>query len=90
MEVGQAIIETREEAHGDYQAQASFAQYLKSAMRAGEKWKSLSAPQHETLEMIAVKISRILNGNPNDPDHWRDISGYATLITNLLTKGTHL
>jgi hypothetical protein len=29
------------------------------------------------LEMIAHKIARVLNGNPDHHDHWHDISGYA-------------
>jgi hypothetical protein len=33
----------------------------------------------EALEMICTKIARILSGNPNDPDHWKDIAGYAEL-----------
>jgi hypothetical protein len=87
---GQAVIEEREATHGDYRSQAFFAQRVKEEMHGQGGWAKLTAPQKETLEMIAVKMSRILHGNPNEPDHWRDISGYATLITNLLTKGTHL
>jgi hypothetical protein len=38
-----------------------------------------------------MKMSRILCGNPNEPDHWRDIAGYATLIENILVHGkSHL
>lgn len=32
------------------------------------------------FEMIAHKIARILNGDPNYADNWHDIAGYATLI----------
>lgn len=87
---GQQVIEERETAHGDYHLQATFAQALKQEFHQHEGWKKLNYEQRESLDMIAVKISRILNGNPNDADHWRDIAGYATLTTNLLTKGTHL
>lgn len=89
-DTGQQVIEDREAAHGDYAKQASVAVALKLLMRQSPGWLKLSSPQQESLDMIAVKTSRILHGNPNEPDHWRDISGYATLITNLLTKGTHL
>lgn len=40
--------------------------------------------QIECLEMIAHKIGRILNGDPNYGDSWRDISGYATLVADRL------
>jgi hypothetical protein len=88
--LGQMIIEEREEAHGDYRAQAAMAQKLKDQIRASPGYGGLTFPQKESVDMIAVKISRILNGNPNEPDHWQDIAGYATLVANLLTKGTHL
>lgn len=88
----QQIIESRESSHGDYRKQAAMAQALKCIVNdpAVRENSELSDAQRESLDMICVKISRILNGNPNEPDHWRDIAGYATLISNLLTKGTHL
>ena len=45
---------------------------------------SLSPQQQEALEMICHKIARIVAGNPNFVDHWRDIAGYATLVANEL------
>jgi len=30
--------------------------------------------------MIAHKIARIINGDPNHLDSWHDIAGYATLV----------
>lgn len=40
----------------------------------------------EALAMIATKIARIVNGNSDDPDHWRDIAGYAELVVHHLEK----
>ena len=34
--------------------------------------------------MIMHKISRILNGDPNYVESWRDISGYAELVVKEL------
>lgn len=48
------------------------------------KWDSLSSDQQEALEMIAHKIARILNGNPNKIDSWEDIAGYAILVAERL------
>jgi hypothetical protein len=37
-------------------------------------------PVHrEALDMIALKLSRILSGQANFKDHWDDIAGYAKL-----------
>ena len=55
-------------------------------MRLTDNWEELSPAQKESLEMIVHKIARILNGDPNYADSWHDISGYATLIDNALTK----
>ena len=43
--------------------------------------------QAEALEMIAHKIGRIVNGDPNYADSWIDIAGYAKLVADRL-QGT--
>jgi hypothetical protein len=40
--------------------------------------------QRESLEMIAHKISRIVNGDANYMDSWVDIAGYAQLVIDKL------
>jgi len=50
-------------------------------------WHELDADQQEALEMIAHKIARILNGDPNYVDSWVDIAGYAKLVADRLAKG---
>jgi len=42
--------------------------------------------QDEALDMIAHKIGRIVNGDPDYEDSWRDIAGYATLVADRLLK----
>lgn len=49
-----------------------------------KKWVSLASDQKESLEMIAHKIGRILNGDPNYSDSWHDIAGYAKLVGDRL------
>ena len=44
----------------------------------------LSRSQKEALDMIAHKIGRILNGDPNYADSWIDIAGYAKLVADEL------
>lgn len=84
----QVVIEKREHSHGDYLHQARMAQDLKKIFR--DAGRQLSPEQSESLDMIAVKLSRILTGNPNEADHWVDIAGYATLISNMLRSGNAL
>lgn len=78
------ILKTRAKTHGDYAEVAETAQALKSIMRDTENWQHLQPIMRESLEMHATKIARILNGNPYEPDHWQDIAGYATLVSDTL------
>lgn len=48
-------------------------------LEIAHKWDQLSPAHKEALEMIAHKIGRILNGDPNYDDSWHDIAGYAKL-----------
>jgi hypothetical protein len=76
------IVQEREGTHGPYALQASFAQNLKKAFRGTPGYDRLNDGESESLDMIAVKISRILHGNPHEPDHWNDIAGYCRLAVN--------
>jgi len=40
---------------------------------------------YEALHMIAMKVSRLVNGNIRDSDGWLDMAGYAMLVHNHLT-----
>lgn len=91
-------LQTRDTTHGHYPYVARTIQEMKELARIAEERARdanpdkvrLNPAQWEGLEMILHKIGRILNGDPNTADHWHDIAGYATLNSNLITKGTHL
>lgn len=53
-------------------------------VKINAKYTSMHADQMEALEMIVHKIGRILNGDPDYSDSWRDIAGYATLVADRL------
>ncbi len=78
MEV-EKLLENRGGTYGKYTSVSQISQDLKKVMRESPNYKVMPAPFQESLDMIANKISRILNGNPLYEDSWRDISGYATL-----------
>ena len=73
-------LDERGEHYGKFSNHADLSQKLKQAMKEKAAWWDLSPSQQESLEMIAHKIARILNGDPNYADNWHDIAGYATLI----------
>jgi hypothetical protein len=80
-------LATRASTHGDFIENGRIMQILKADLRTGVNWDFLRPEQREALEMIVHKIGRILSGDPNEPDHWKDIAGYATLVYNILTTG---
>lgn len=55
-------------------------------MSDSPNWAALSDDKREALEMIAHKIGRILNVDPNYHDSWHDIIGYAKLVENTLSN----
>lgn len=73
-----SLIAERGKTHGDWTIQSRIAQQLKFTV-ADNRTAKLTPSQAEAIDMILVKISRILAGDPNEPDHWNDIQGYALL-----------
>ncbi len=80
------MLEERGNRYGSFDTHAAITQQLKEIMYATANWQKLklSYAQKEALEMIAHKIGRILNGDPNYADSWTDIAGYAELVASQL------
>lgn len=79
-------LQERGKRYGEFSDHAFISQNLKGYMTSNAGWNRLDADQAEALEMIAHKIARILNGDPNYDDSWHDIAGYATLVADRLRK----
>lgn len=76
------VIETLDERgtrYGDFTDHAKISQSLQDAMRITPGWPRLDSNKKEALTLIAHKIARILNGDPEYADSWHDIGGYAKL-----------
>lgn len=84
----EATLAERGTRYGAYPDHARITQALKAVMQAEKKYATLAPHQKETLEMIAHKIGRILNGDPNYHDSWHDIVGYAKLSADELLPKT--
>lgn len=82
----QDTLNERGSRYGDFTSNAQITQDLKSVMWASDGWVKLNAVQAQALEVIADKIARILNGDPNYADNWHDIQGYAKLVEERLPK----
>lgn len=75
-------LQERGARYGEFHQQAEIAQGLKCVMQRTGNWKRLSADKRECLDMLANKIARILNGDPNFHDSWHDICGYTKLVAD--------
>jgi len=75
-----ATLAERGTRYGAFTGHAKITQDLKRAMVASVKWATLKDDQKEALEMVAHKIGRILNGDPDYQDSWTDIIGYTRLV----------
>lgn len=80
-----SLITERGNKYGVFKDGAEIMRDLKNAMHSTDGWEKLSPSQQEALDMIQHKIGRVLNGDPNYDDNWKDIAGYATLIAEELS-----
>ncbi len=78
------LLAERGKRYGNFEGHASISQAIKAEMRATRNWENLSEDKKECLEMVAHKIGRILNGDPEYKDSWTDIIGYVTLVEKTL------
>ena len=98
MPTTEEILKERGERYGKFANHAAITQALKAVMLTGtslelseevtsriqSRVSKMESDQVECLEMAAHKIGRILNGDPNYGDSWRDIAGYFTLVADRL------
>ncbi len=103
----QSTLAERGDRYGDFTGHADIAQELMHViqnaeaikmdgrhLKPGEPWNNLDAVKRQAITVIADKIARILNGDPNYKDNWHDIQGYAKLaedrcaVTMTVAMGT--
>lgn len=80
------VLNQRGTRYGQYLDVSSTSQTLKEYMRERPSYDEMEAYMQESLDMVANKLSRILNGDPYYIDSWRDIAGYAQLVVDELEK----
>lgn len=76
------LLKERGTRYGNYLDQTRISRKILRVI--AENKPQMESDQEDALMMISVKISRILNGDPNYSDNWRDIAGYATLVADRL------
>lgn len=86
------VLAERGARYGKFVQHAEVAQRLKRIVAAelSKRNKILADDQLEAIDMICHKIGRIVNGDPDYPDSWVDIAGYAQLVATRLETGETL
>ena len=77
----------RENRYGEFRNVSETSQWLKDIMRGGASWKGMEPFMQESLDLIANKLARIVNGDPFYDDSWHDIGGYAKLVEIEIARG---
>ena len=80
------VLAQRGPKYGKFTDQAAVSQSLKHVMFNTPNWRNMAADQREALEMVAMKISRVLCGDPDYADNFVDVAGYSTLVANRLLQ----
>lgn len=89
-ETVQDVIAERASRYGEYKDQARLALKLQATLRDFKSrnhvqaWNYLPDYQQHALAMIMEKVARLMSGDPDYDDNWRDIAGYATLVLDRL------
>lgn len=79
-----ATLAERGARYGSFEDHAKIAQDLQDVLRAQPGWLALAPDQRQALTVIADKVARMLNGDPDYIDNWHDIAGYALLVEKRL------
>lgn len=76
------LLAERGSKYGDYTHGAQIMQNILRACESSRNWKDLPDQQRSAFQLIALKFSRILNGDYNLKDNWEDVAGYAKLVAD--------
>ena len=93
----QSVEETlvqRGNRYGEYYKVAEVSQDIKATLyqgmlSSGKTENDIPDYMWESIDMIANKLSRVVNGDPLYDDNWRDIAGYAQLVVDELNKDSN-
>ena len=83
-----ATLVERGKRYGSFIGHSNVTQELKAviARHLYKRDKVLMDDQQECLDMICHKIGRIINGDADYIENYRDIAGYATLVMDRLRE----
>lgn len=80
------LLKDRGSRYGDFGVQSQTAQAIREAFKDSLNWEVLPPYMREGLDLVAVKISRMLCGDFMYMDNVVDIIGYMTLVKTEMEK----
>tara|TARA_S200002703_G_scaffold158645_1_gene169576 strand:- start:431 stop:967 length:537 start_codon:yes stop_codon:yes gene_type:complete len=80
------VVNERAITYGKFENLAEVSQRFKDSLHYFliTRNKYLAPDQQEAMELIFHKFARIVNGDPDHVDNWKDVAGYATLVADRL------
>lgn len=80
------ILNDRARTYGRFIDVATVATSIRNLLldEAAKRKKALAPDQEEAFTMMASKFARLLVGDVNHVDSWRDLAGYAALVADRL------
>lgn len=81
-----STLQERGSRYGTFVGHAKVTQRLKKVVTEAldARGTALADDQQEAIDMILHKLGRIINGDPDYDDSWRDIAGYSMLVCKRL------
>lgn len=76
--------------YGPFMENAKVSQTLKAFFRSQPGFQKMQLDQREAFDQTAIKMARILTGDPNYLDNWDDIAGYAKIVTDRMREELEL
>ena len=75
------MIADRGKTHGKFENTSKLSQELKQTVAFWTERPTcrITEQQHEAIDLILMKIARIVIGDNSFQDHWDDIAGYAKI-----------
>lgn len=75
------ILADRGKTYGSFATNAAISRTLKRVIYSHQR-TAIPDVHLEAIDMICLKLSRILSGAHNHADSWDDIAGYAKLVAD--------
>lgn len=82
------ILSERQKTSGDYARVARTSQAIQRVLAKGRNWEqgSLTDEMTTSLQMIALKLARIVEGDCHHRDHFDDVAGYGLLAAQSVSS----